>query len=270
MEFVPRAPTEGINVSSTHPLKEAATLVLGLTAVLVLVFLVIGWSAELVVLLIPPEAEAQAFQSLGLDLAAMSGEFDDEGRQVEIQRLLDRLVVHWPDAPYDFQVGIIASAEPNALALPGGYILVTSALLEEIESENELAFVLGHELGHFRNRDHLRRLGRGMLYGLALSVIGLGGSVADLSTLASELTGRGFDRGQERDADRFGLELMHAEYGHVGSSWHFFARLAEEGPELEAAVAYLSTHPPSAERVDELKDFARQQGWPLEGPVHAF
>lgn len=270
MEFVPRAPKEGINVSPTHPLKEAATLVLGLGAILAVVFLLIGWSVDLVVLLIPPEAEARAFRSLELDLAALSEEFDDQGRQAELRRLLDRLVAHWPDTPYDFQVGIVPSDEPNALAVPGGYILVTTALLDEIESQNELAFVLGHELGHFRHRDHLRRLGRGMLYGLALSVIGLGGSVADLSTLVSELTGRGFDREQERDADRFGLELMHAEYGHVASSWRFFERLAEESPELEAMVTYLSTHPPSAERVAELKEFARLQGWSLAGPVHPF
>lgn len=270
MEFKPRAPREGINVSSTHPLKEAATLILGLSAVLVVVFLLIGWSADLVVLLISPEAEARAFRSLELDLAAMSEEFDDGGRQEEVRRILDRLVAHWGDAPYDFQVGIVPSVEPNALAIPGGHILVTSALLEQIESENELAFVLGHELGHFYHRDHLRRLGRGMLYGLALSVIGIGGSVSDLSTLVGELTGRGFDREQERDADRFGLELMQAEYGHVGSSWHFFERLAGESPELETMVAYLSTHPPSAERVEELKDFARRQGWPLAGPVHPF
>ena len=44
----------------------------------------------------------------------------------------------------------------NAVALPGGNIVVFAGLLKEIKSENELAMILGHELGHFAHRDHLR------------------------------------------------------------------------------------------------------------------
>lgn len=268
MEFKARAPREGINVSAGHPLKEAALLIAGLALVVVGLAAVAAWSVDLAVRFIPPEAEARAFASLGLDpLFAGMGRLEGERRH-DVRAVLDKLLAHWPEAAYDFEVLILRSAEPNAAALPGGYVLVTSGLIEEVETENELAFVLAHELGHFHNRDHLRRLGRGVVYSLALAVVlGSAGSVPDVGTMMGELTSRGFDRGQERDADRFALGLVQAEYGHIGSSWRFFQRLSEAGSKLDGLVAYLSTHPASASRIEDLRRNALEQGWPLDGPA---
>jgi predicted Zn-dependent protease len=76
------------------------------------------------------------------------------------------------------------------------------------------------------------------------------------------LTARGFDRDQEREADGFGLQLVQAEYGHVAEAADFLGRL-DEGSRL---VAYASTHPASAERIAEMREFAQTQGWALTGP----
>jgi len=269
MEFVPKAPREGINVSKTHPLKEAATLILGICGVLVLLFVVLAFSVDVAVRFIPPDMESKLFSSMDFDHV-----FDavaDE-RTESVQELVDRLARHWEDAPYTFRAVVVRSGDPNAAALPGGTILVTTALLDEVETENELAFVLGHELGHFKNRDHLRRLGREVVYLLAFAAVsGVGGgSVPDLATISKELTSKGFDRGQESDADRFGLEIVYEEYGHVGSAWDFFERLAAEAVVAQILVAYLSTHPASDGRIDGLKDLAVRRGWALEGPSEPF
>lgn len=271
MEFKARAPREGINVSETHPLKEAATLVAGLVLVVVGLAAVAAWSVDLAIRFISPEAEARAFASLGLDPLFEGMGRLAEDRVDEVRRVLDKLLVHWPDAAYDFKVLILPSEEANAAALPGGYVLVTTRLIEEVESENELAFVLGHELGHFHNRDHLRRVGRGVVYSLALAVVvGSSGSVPDLGTLMGNLTSRSFDREQEREADRFGLDLVQAEYGHIGSSWQFFQRLSEAGSKLDHLIAYLSTHPASESRIEDLRRYAALRGWPLDGPAEPF
>ncbi len=269
MEFVPKAPREGINVSKTHPLKEAATLIFGICGVLVLVFIFLALSVDIAVRFIPRELESDLFGAMELD-DLFEAVADD--RTQEVQDLLDRLARHWEDAPYTFRAVVVSSGDSNAAALPGGTVLVTTALLDEVASENELAFVLGHELGHFKNRDHLRRLGREVVYALAFAAVaGVGGgSIPDLATMSRELTARGFDRGQESDADRFGLDLVHKEYAHVGSAWRFFERLAAEAVAAQVLVAYLTTHPASEGRIDDLRDFARDQGWPLEGPVEAF
>ena len=54
--------------------------------------------------------------------------------------------------------------------------MVSTGLLEQTASENELAFVVGHEIGHFRNRDHLRGLGRGVAFGLVLAALSTSGA----------------------------------------------------------------------------------------------
>ena len=159
---------------------------------------------------------------------------------------------------------------PNALAFPGGLVVVTSGLLEQVESENELAFVLGHEIGHFRHRDHLRGIGRGVAFALVMGALGLGGSggAAQLAALSGQLAARGFDRDQESDADRFGLALVQQEYGHVAGAWEFFQRLPDlDGSVEKEIVHYLATHPLSEERIEALHALALERGWSQMGTV---
>ncbi len=261
MKFVPKAPTEGINVSQEHPLKEASILTFGLAAIFALAAAVLFFFVDLVITLVPAETEARVLSSwIPADLELLS----DGKRLTDVEDLLGRLASHWPQAPYTFRAGILREDEPNALALPGGLILITTGLLEGVESENELAFVLGHELGHFRHRDHLRQLGRGVALGLLLSVVSGSDAGIGLGNAVTDLTARGFSRRQERRADRFGLEILAAEYGHVADSGRFFERLGEN-LDLGRAVAYFSTHPATAERLDDLRRYATERGWPLEG-----
>ena len=154
----------------------------------------------------------------------------------------------------------------NAMALPGGLIIVTQGLLDQVESENELAFVLGHELGHFKNRDHLRGLGRGAVLSLFFAVT-LGGDAGGVGIKVADLTLRGFSRNQESDADAFGLSLVNAEYGHVDEAWRLFERWSIADDSIINFVSYLSTHPEAGDRVSELEAQARREGWLLEGNV---
>jgi len=267
MRFEPRAPREGINVSREHPLREAALLVAGLVGVLVLAGVVITLGVDLAVRLIPPDFESRAFQAFAPGEAEADPPVAVRVRTA--QGILDSLARHWPDAPYTFRVRLLDEEVLNAAALPGGWVLVTRGLLETAESENELAFVLGHELGHFHGRHHLRRLGRQAVYGLALAaVLGRSGGAQSLGSVTGELTSRGFDRGQEREADAFGLELIAAEYGHAAGSTAFFERIdAPGGPGLERFVAYFSTHPGGRERIAEIERMAAEEHIEMTGSL---
>ena len=263
MEFRPRLPAEGINVSHTHPLREAFVLVGGVLAVSALFVVLSALAIDLIVPHIPPHWEARIFA--GLWAGSDEEDLDQETRQQRqaVQALLDRLAAHWPEAPYRFRVSILDQPTPNALAFPGGLIGVTSGLLEQVESENELAFVLAHELGHFRHRDHLRSLGRGLVLGFVLT---LATGSSQLLQLAPMLAERSFARKQERESDGFGLELVYREYGHVAAANDFFQRIAEPGlPLARELEGYLSTHPVSETRVADLWTLAQQRGWPLRG-----
>jgi Zn-dependent protease with chaperone function len=166
------------------------------------------------------------------------------------------MVSHWPDNPYVYEIAIWDESEANAVALPGGVIAVTRGLLDSVESENELAFVLGHELGHFHNRDHLRGLGRGAVFSLLLVVVGLGGggSAVQLASLAGQLAQREADRDREIEADHFGLALLAAEYGHVSGAEIFFS----PSPTGPSRVRSRAIFPPTPSTPIESRRFARQ------------
>lgn len=264
MKFVAKRPREGINVSDVHPLVEASTLVVGLTAIFVIIALALIFVIEVALYFIPVKTEADLFSGwIPEDLVTVS---PADERLNQTQALLDRLAAHWASAPYEFRLEIEDSEIANAMALPGGLVIVTQGLLDSVESENELAFVLGHELGHFRNRDHLRALGRAIVISLFFTVI-TGNDVAGLGIKATDLTLRGFSRGQESDADEFGLAVVHSEYGHVGEAWRLFDRWDEADEGNLAIVSYLSTHPQPGDRVDDLRIVSEREGWRSDGPI---
>ena len=264
MRFVPKQVKEGINVSDTHPLVEAGTLVVGLTAIFVAIAVFLIFMVEIALFFVSAEDEASLFDGwLPEDLATVS--HADE-RLRETQALVDRLAIHYPESRYQFRVEIDDSEIANAMALPGGLIIVTKGLLDQVESENELAFVMGHELGHFKNRDHLRALGRGVVLSIFFAAI-TGNDVAGIGVKAADVTLRGFSRKQETQADEFGLSVVNSEYGHVNESWRLFQRWSISDNSFADIVAYLSTHPESGARVDDMMAYAKSEGWSLDGEI---
>jgi len=238
--------------------------VVGLTAIFVAIALLLVFIIEVALYFVPVTTEAELFSDwLPEDLVTVS---PADERLYQAQLLVDRLASHWPEAPYEFRVEIDDSEVSNAMALPGGLIIVTQGLLDQVESENELAFVLGHELGHFRNRDHLRALGRGIVISLFFAVI-TGNDVAGVGIKATDITLRGFGRKQESRADEFGLAIVHSAYGHVNQASRLFERWDEADENSLAILTYLSTHPQPGDRVDNLRAIADRDGWQTEGQI---
>jgi predicted Zn-dependent protease len=261
VRFEPRDPREDVNVTPGHPLGEAFWLVAALGLVGVLLALMGFALVEIAVRFVPPDLEAKGLAAIAPDAAAI-----DDPRAADVQSLLDRLARHWPENPYRLRAGVLEEASENALALPGGMVLVTTGLLERVESENELAFVLGHELGHFRGRDHLRALGRGAVVGLVMAALGLGGSSVELPRLAASLAESGFGRAQEEAADRFGLALVLREYGHAGGASDFFRRLPDAEADVPSRLrSYLATHPVTEDRLASLAREIASAGAPSDG-----
>ena len=226
MEYTPRPIRDEVNVSPEHPLREFFLLAGGLLGGLLVLYLVLGFILNLVVPRIDPSLE----EYLGnFFLASFTQEEKPTTAGQRLQALLDDLV-HEMEAPTrKYRVHLVPSREANAFALPGGHIVVMSGLVLEALSENELSMIIGHELGHFRNRDHLRGLGRGLVLVVFSSV--LFGADSALSRLSATLLGSAemkFSQRQELQADARGLELLVKKYGHAGGATDFFRRVGEK------------------------------------------
>ncbi len=163
------------------------------------------------------------------------------------------------ELPYEFVV--INNSVPNAWALPGGKIAVNRGLLTELDSEAELAAVLGHEIVHAAARHGAKGMERGMLLQGAVAVAGIaskGSNYANLAVRGAQsaagLINQKYGRDAERESDLYGMKYMsRAGYDPRAaiSLQETFLRLSKEsGRETDWLSGLFSSHPPSQERVE--------------------
>jgi beta-barrel assembly-enhancing protease len=159
------------------------------------------------------------------------------------------------DAVYRWRFGAIESNAINAFAMPGGYILVSTGLLKILENEDELAFVLAHEIAHVSRRHHYQIVLRQRLAEQAsrdLQSAVQGDEIAKLASASGQIYARGLDKGAEFEADRLGVEIMtRAGYDPVAALSVLERLLRFKGSDPRAELLF-STHPSPAERLDML------------------
>lgn len=198
------------------------------------------------------QAAQETAQSLGL--------VEDSTLQAYVQRLGAQLAARTerPELPWTFRV--VESPTPNAFALPGGFIFVTRGMMNLMDSEAELASVLGHEIGHVTARHSATAISRQQLAQLGLGV----GTVLfpDLQQFGG-LAGSGlqllflkYGRDAERQADDLGFRYAEQTGYDVREMGKVFAALQRIG-EAEGASSvpsWLATHPEPADRIRAVEE----------------
>ena len=171
---------------------------------------------------------------------------------------------------------VLNNSVPNAWALPGGKIAVNRGLLTELQSEAELAAVLGHEIVHAAARHGAKAQERGTLLQVGLAAAQIGAAVSDVDTnvaglliqgagVGAQLVQQKYGREQELEADQYGMKYMKlAGYDPVGAVTlqETFVRLSQqEGAKQQGWLDGLfASHPPSTERVEQNKRAVEELG----------
>lgn len=234
--------------------------VLGISVVL---WFIQGGLIDVAVSWIPPSIESQVGALAAEAVIAERPACVDPEVAAAVGAVFERLCAAAGPQPWTPRVQVLRSDEVNAFALPGGQLFVLSGLLEEVESADELAAVLGHEIHHATLRHALRALTRRAGVGLAVAItLGDASEAAQLlAAYAGDLSTLRFGRGQELEADEAGLALvMKAGFDSEGAI-SIFGKLAERNGEesgiLDRAAAVFSTHPASEERQERLRRLAK-------------
>ena len=160
------------------------------------------------------------------------------------------------DLSYQFR--IVNDKELNAFAIPGGFIYVNSGLMN-VANNDELACVLGHELGHIAARHSVKRLQTTLGYQIIMSIaLGIGGntSMGQATDVVFSLVNLGYSRKDESLADRLSVKYARRAGFNPYGAVTFFEKLKKEaqaqGPNFN--LVFLSSHPPIEERIKNIQE----------------
>jgi len=240
----------------------AAVAVVGITAALYL------WGipglAALVAARVPVSWEERLGQGVVEHLAPPEKRCAEGNRAQVIDELVTTLTAPLPSPPYTFRVMVVDIPAVNAFAAPGGYIVIFRGLLEHTRSAEELAGVLAHEMQHILQRHATRALLQHASTGVLLAA--MAGDVSGAMTYGLEsartLGALRYSRQNEEEADAEGLRMLLAAGVDPAGMIAFFEVLRKRGGETPGLLAYLSTHPSPAERMERLKALAGQSQRP--------
>ena len=259
LEYKPSLPEQNDNVSHDQPVREFVLLLSGIIFFLLIAFWTLGLFVDLAVNYISPDMEALIFSPIDVSASELDNESDL--KQKKLQQMVDELrkCIH---ISYPLKVYLAETDNANAMALPGGRIIVLSGLLDKVKSENGLSFVLAHELAHFKNRDHLRGIGRGIVFtALAAFMTGAGSDFTQLFTPTVYFSEAQYSQKRESMADQQALQTLNCYYGHVGGATEFFEEMKPGEKERAIKIGhYFESHPEAIERIENLHRLARELG----------
>lgn len=165
-----------------------------------------------------------------------------------------------PGSPYTFRVAVVDNPTVNAIAAPGGFIVLFRGLVEQTQTPEELAGVLAHEVQHILKRHATRLLVQHASTGLLVAALtGDASGAMRFGLEGARILGiLRYSRGYEEEADLEGMRLLIAARVDPAGLIRFFESLQEKEGEREmpAFLSYLSTHPTTADRVERLKSLA--------------
>lgn len=222
-----------------------------------------------------PQAEIAMGRRCSQELNTRLNLIDDPAVISYIEQMGVKLVEQSLRRDFEYHFFVVNTRELNAFALPGGFIYVNRALIEAVDTESELAGVLGHEIGHVVGRHSTKQMSKQLLFfGIVLGASALISIESDKwAQVAAALGGIGvffaglkYSRNDEREADLLGLRAM-TQAGHDPDGMvSFFRKLDLMRKEKGGGpgLAFLNTHPLPAERARNMKAEAEKMNLSAE------
>jgi predicted Zn-dependent protease len=203
------------------------------------------------------EADAQIRQEMGL--------YENAELQRYVNSIGQRLAKASERPTLPWQFAVVDEPAVNAFALPGGFIYLTRGILAFLDNEDQLAGVLGHEIGHVTARHSAQQYTQQTTAGLGLALLSIfvpeSRPFQGAAEAATGLLLLKYGRDDERQADRLGVEYT-SKTGYdpagVAGMLTTLARLDEASGSRRGVPNWLSTHPAPADRVAEVQQFVRE------------
>lgn len=167
---------------------------------------------------------------------------DSDSRRQKLQTMLDKMLPHRERKAIEYDIHLIDDDEMiNAFAIVGGHLYITTALLDYVDSDDELAFIIGHELGHVDKKHTVRKVQKLVIGNSVLGDIGV--MAANFQIFVSAP----FGQADEYEADRMGAFFAN-KAGYNTSRFGDFFRKIKQDETYDPIQKMLRTHPYSEQR----------------------
>jgi Zn-dependent protease with chaperone function len=182
--------------------------------------------------------------------------YDDPKVLQLLEPITNRLTEATKQSGYHFKFYVIEDSDVNALAFPGGNILIHSALIQKADTPEEIAGVLAHEISHITHKHGLRQIINSV--GVFIIVQALFGDFSGLVAIFTQNSGlllsSSFSREYEREADASGFDYLVKTKTDPKGMVRFFERIMEIKKEADipegTVINFISTHPGTEERIE--------------------
>jgi predicted Zn-dependent protease len=216
-----------------------------------------------------PEQEVVIGRQSAPQMAEQHGNlYPDQTLQDYVDEVGNRVVQNSAakGSPYPFEFHLLRDPQTiNAFALPGGQVFLTAALLGKLNSEAQLAGVLGHEVGHVIGRHGAEHLAKQQLGGALVNAVGIASSdgsggqqAAILAQAVNQMVNLKYGREDELESDRLGFQFMtQAGYNPVGIV-ELMQILDDARGNAGGQPEFMSTHPDPGNRIEQLTAIIEQ------------
>ncbi len=168
----------------------------------------------------------------------------------------------------EINLHIIKKEEVNAFALPNKHLVIFTGLLTNVKNEAELSGVIGHELAHIQLDHVMKKLVKEIGLAVLISITTGNGNSQVLIKSLKTLTSSAYDRSLEEDADIKSVEyLIKADINPTPFA-DFLYSLGGEDAEMEEYMSWISTHPYSKERAEEIIHYCQDKTYQKEPVLH--
>ena len=217
--------------------------------------------AKPLVALVPKSVDESLGKSAYQQMTSNKKLCDSKAGKAALNKLQNKIL----DKNAALKIVIVKSKSENAVALPGGYIVIFSGLLDRAHKAPLLAAVLAHEVGHIERRHGIERLVSTATLGLVAAL--LTGDVSILTLLIVEAGASRYTQGMEAEADAYAIGVMKQKGIDPKPLANWFKQMAEKKGDKNA-LSYFETHPHPLDRAAFFAPDA-QDAWPIKEMLSA-